>query len=295
MLNTNVLQETLPKIPGLLNAREDLDGQDICSGGPCPADQRRPAPNACKIYYPKRRQRLRERFRKTSFAGFSKYEALELLLTYTIPHGDIKPVVMALIKKFGGFQEVLDATFEELSSVKGMDENSATFIITLKPCASLYLKQSLIKKKKISSTTDLIKYCMTEMKGLKNEQFRAIFLNSQNEMLAEEIIQEGTVDQTVVYPRKVMERALHHKASGMIFVHNHPSGRFNPSIDDIRLTAVLKQAANCLQLKVHDHLIISRAGYYSFRESELEARIGPQKNPAPWLGNDKAETFSSAC
>ncbi len=234
-----------------------------------PSHQKQPGFDAQKkIYYPNRRRRLRERFRKTSFEGFSKYTTLELLLTYAIPHGDIKPVVMELIRKFGGFQEVLDATFEELSLVKGLDEKSATFFTLLKPCASLYLKQSLIKKKTISGTTDLIEYCMTEMKGLKDEQFRAIFLNSQNEMIAEEIIQTGTVDQTVVYPRKVMERALHHRATGMIFVHNHPSGCFHPSMDDIRLTEMLKQAAKILQLKVHDHLIISSSGYYSFLESE---------------------------
>ncbi|MDA8387503.1 MAG: DNA repair protein RadC, partial [Nitrospiraceae bacterium] len=168
-----------------------------------------------------------------------------------------------------GFPGVMDASFEELVSVTGIGENSATFLVLLKACASLYLKGGLIENRKISSTMALIDYCMTEMRGLRDEQFRAIFLNSQNEMLADEIIQEGTVDQAVVYPRKVMERALHYKATGMIFVHNHPSGSFKPSREDIMLTEALKQAARSLQLKVHDHLIISRSGYYSFLESGL--------------------------
>ena len=220
-------------------------------------------------HYLDHRKRLRERFRKTSFAGFSEYEALELLLTYAIPRKDVKPLAKELIAKFGGFSGVLDAPFEELARMKGMGENSATFLALLKACASLYLKRGLIKSRKISSTMALIDYCITEMRGLKDEQFRTIFLNSQNEMLADEIIQEGTVDQTVVYPRKVMERALHYKATGMIFVHNHPSGSFKPSKEDIMLTEALKHAARSLQLKVHDHLIISRAGYYSFLESGL--------------------------
>ena len=163
----------------------------------------------------------------------------------------------------------MDAPFSELIKVKGMGENSATFLTLLKACTSLYLKRSLVKKKTISSTTALIDYCMAEMKGLKDEQFRAIFLNSRNEMVGDEVIQEGTVDQAVVYPRKVMERALHYKATAMIFVHNHPSGSFNPSKEDILLTEALKMAAKSLQLKVHDHLIVSRKGYYSFLERGL--------------------------
>jgi DNA repair protein RadC len=107
------------------------------------------------------------------------------------------------------------------------------------------------------------------MRGLREEQFRAIFLNSQNEVISDEVIHEGTVDQSVVYPRKVMERALHYKASSMIFVHNHPGGSVKPSRDDIMLTEVLKQAAKSLQLKVHDHLIISKNGHFSFLESGL--------------------------
>ena len=222
-----------------------------------------------QAHYILHRKRLRERFRKTSFSGFPEYEALELLLTYAIPRKDVKPLAKELTARFGGFQGVLDAPFSELVKVKGMGESSATFITLLKACTGLYLKRSLVKKKTISSTMALIDYCMAEMKGLKDEQFRAIFLNSRNEMLGDEVIQEGTVDQAVVYPRKVMERALHYNATAMIFVHNHPSGSFNPSKEDIMLTEALKMAAKSLQLKVHDHLIVSKKGYYSFLERGL--------------------------
>lgn len=220
-------------------------------------------------HYLMHRRRLRERFRKTGFEGFQEYEVLELLLTYTIPRKDVKPLAKILIDRFGDFQGLLDAKFEEIVGVKGLGENTATFLTLLKASASLYLKKTLMKHKQISGTMALLDYCRAEMKGLKDEQFRTIFLNSQNEVIGDEVIHEGTVDQSIVYPRKVMERALYYKASAMIFVHNHPSGSLKPSKDDILLTEALKQAAKSLQLKVHDHLIISKNGYYSFLESGL--------------------------
>lgn len=222
-----------------------------------------------KAHYLQHRKRLRERFRETGFEGFKDYEALELILTYGIPRKDVKPLAKELITHFGDFQGVLDASFEELVKIKGIGENAATFLFMLKSAAGLYLKQSIRKKKKMHGTSALLDYCRVEMRGLKDEQFRAIFLNSQNEIIADEIIHEGTVDQSVVYPRKVMERALYYKASSMIFVHNHPGGSMKPSKDDIVLTEVLKNAAKSLQLRVHDHLIISRNGYFSFLESGL--------------------------
>ncbi len=152
---------------------------------------------------------------------------------------------------------------------QGIGEHAATFLGLLRACAGLYLRQGLMRKKKISSTLELLDYCRAEMKGLRDEQFRTIFLNAQNEVIADEVIQEGTVDQSVVYPRKVMERALYHKASALIFVHNHPSGHPRPSKDDVLLTDTLRKAAQSLQIKVHDHLIISKDGYFSFLEAGL--------------------------
>jgi DNA repair protein RadC len=117
--------------------------------------------------------------------------------------------------------------------------------------------------------TILVDYCRTAMGGLADEQFRVIFLNSQNEIIAEEIVQEGTVNQTVVYPRKVLELALKHKAVGLILVHNHPSGSLTPSTADRELTRTLVQASKTLNLTVHDHLIITRQGYFSLAEHNL--------------------------
>src|SRR3990172_12972786 len=157
-----------------------------------------------KPHYLHHRERLRERFRQTGFEGFRDYEALELLLTYAIPRKDVKPVAKERIERFGGFQGVLDASYEELISVNGIKENSATFLRALKECASFYLKAGLLKKRQITSTSELLNYCRMAMSGLRDEQFRVIFLNSQNEVVADEGLQEGTVNHSGGYPRKGM-------------------------------------------------------------------------------------------
>ena len=220
-----------------------------------------------KPHYAGHRERLRERFRKTGVEGFQDYEALELLLTYAVPRRDVKPLAKELIKKFGSVQGVLDAPFEELLEEDGLTENSATYIKVLKDCSALYLRgRARLGGQAISSTGAILDYCRVKLAGLRDEQFLAVFLNSLNEVIADEVIQEGTVNQSVVYPRKVMERALHHSATALIFVHNHPSGACRPSKDDKLITAELVRVAKGLQIAVHDHLIICRDGYYSFRE-----------------------------
>lgn len=223
-----------------------------------------------KPHYQGHRKRLRERFRRAGFKGFQDYEAIELLLSYAIPRKDVKPLAKNLIKRFGSLRGVLDAEFDELRSVEGLSERSATFINVLKECGTLYLREGIVRtSKKISSTSGLLDYCRSAMSGLKDEQFRAVFLNSQNEVIEDEVINEGTVNQSVVYPRKVMERALHYSATAMIFVHNHPGGSCRPSREDKALTTELVSVAKGLGIRVHDHLIICRSGYFSFLESGL--------------------------
>lgn len=220
-------------------------------------------------HYHGHRQRLRTRFLQGGWASLQDYELLELLLTFAIPFSDVKPLAKRLIAYFGSFAAVLDASFEELIQVMGLGEYSATLIRLAKACAEYYLREEALKRQRIPSLSALIDYCRTSMGGLKDEQFRVIFLNAQNEIIAEETIQEGTVDQTVVYPRKVLEAALKYKATGLILVHNHPSGKLTPSAADQELTQAIIQAARPLAITVHDHLIISRHGYYSMAEHQL--------------------------
>ena len=178
-----------------------------------------------KPHYSGHRQRLRDRFAMTGFSGFNDYEALEMMLFYAIPRRDVKPIAKSLIKKFGSLRGVLDAPTSELETVSGISSNAAVFISALKEFSALYLRQQLSDGQSVISNTQvLLDYCKTVMSGLRDEQFRAIYLNATNSVIGDEVIQEGTVNQSVVYPRKVMERALKHGATALIFVHNHPGG-----------------------------------------------------------------------
>jgi DNA repair protein RadC len=222
-----------------------------------------------KPHYHGHRQRLRQRFLTGGPGALQDYELLELLLTFAIPYSDVKPLAKRLIAHFGSFPRVFDATPETLMEVIGLKEYSAILIRLVKACAEYYLKQEALQRPQIASLASLLDYCRASMGGLADEQFRVIFLNSVNEIIAEEIVQEGTVNQTVVYPRKVLELALKHKASGLILVHNHPSGNLTPSAADRELTRALVKASRALNLTVHDHLIIGRHGYFSLAEKDM--------------------------
>ena len=134
---------------------------------------------------------------------------------------------------------------------------------------TLYLRQGAEVKEQISSTKELIDYCLASMGGLKDEHFAVIYLNARNRIIQVETIQEGIVNQAVVYPRKVLEKALKHKASAIILVHNHPSGHVRPSDADIRLTRVLQDAARVMDIVLHDHLIVGENRFFSFREEGI--------------------------
>ncbi len=222
-----------------------------------------------KPHYHGHRARLRSRFLQGGAGALQDYELLELLLTFAIPYSDVKPLAKKLIAHFGSFTRVFDATPEAIMEVTGLKEYSAVLIRLVKACAEYYLKEEVLDRQQISSLSALVDYCRTAMGGLADEQFRVIFLNSQNEIIAAEIVQEGTVNQTVVYPRKVLELALKHKATGLILVHNHPSGNLTPSAADLELTRSLVKASRALNLTVHDHLIISRHGYFSLAEKNM--------------------------
>lgn len=220
-------------------------------------------------HYHEHRQRIKQRFRKTGLDGFQDYEALELLLTYAIPRRDVKPIAKELVERFKDIQGVMDAPVEELALFPGLGEHSALLIKLAKECSGFYLKKKARGKPRVCSAPELINYCRMSMAGLKDEQFRVVFLSTQNEIIEIETLQEGTIDQSVVYPRKVMERALYHKAAALIFVHNHPGGNLRPSYADKEITNTLKDAAKSMDIEVYDHLIIGKDGYYSFRDSGL--------------------------
>jgi len=220
-------------------------------------------------HYLGHRDRLRKRFLNSKGNGLQDYELMELLLTFSIPRKDTKPIAKRLLAKFRNISGILDADLRQLKEINGIGETTIVLIKVVKYLLEFYLKEELLSKEKISSPEAVVKYYQFSMGGLKDEQFRAVYLNSKNQLIAEEVIQEGTVDHAVVYPRKVLEHALLYKASGIIIVHNHPSGSLEPSKSDIELTKRLRRAAKEMDIKIHDHLIITKKGYYSFYENSL--------------------------
>lgn len=215
------------------------------------------------------RKRIKERFLTSGLVAYKDYEVLELLLSFAINQKDVKPIAKDLIARFKTFQGVLDASFADLKKTKGLGEHSAVLLKLTRACSDYYLKGKIIKKDVIGSPEDLLTYYRSSMAPLTNEQFRVVHLNSKNEVIKDEILQEGTVDQTAVYPRKIMEHALKEKSVALIFVHNHPSGNPTPSDHDRHLTSSLVKAAETLSITVHDHIIIGKNSYYSFRQSGL--------------------------
>lgn len=222
-----------------------------------------------KPHYHGHRARLRQRFLTGGPGALRDYELLELLLTFAIPYSDVKPLAKRLIDHFGSFNQVFDAPAADLMEFTGLREYSAVLVKLVKACSEYTLRSEALKRQQLKSLSTLVDYCRASMGGLPDEQFRVIFLNSQNEIIAEEIVQEGIVNQTVVYPRKVLELALKHKATGLILVHNHPSGHLTPSAADQELTRALIRASRALHLAVHDHLIIGRHGYFSMAEQNM--------------------------
>jgi DNA repair protein RadC len=213
---------------------------------------------------------LKDRFSQAGLDTFKDYEVVELILAYALAQKDTKPLAKELIRTFGSLRGIVEAPLEKLKEVKGLGEHSALLFKLIKAASERYLRDRFIKSQNvIASPGDLINYCQSRMGWLKDEQFRMIYLNTRNQVIEEEVLQEGTVDQTVVYPRKVMENALRLKATALIMVHNHPGGSPYPSPEDRELTRTLTQAARNFQIKIHDHLIIGREGHFSFLENNL--------------------------
>lgn len=215
------------------------------------------------------RKRIKKRYLEAGLTSFHDYEVLELLLTFAINQKDVKPMAKELLARFKSVRGILDAPVEELKTIAGMGEHSAILIKLIRDFSDYYLREKACGRDVISSPADLLNYCRSSMACLKDEHFKVFHLNAKNEIIHDETLQEGTVDQTAVYPRKIIERALKHKAVALIFVHNHPSGSPQPSSHDKNLTRSLMKAAATMDIKVHDHLIIARDGYFSFNEEGL--------------------------
>lgn len=233
-----------------------------------------PRPVAAKASAPSKhyhghRARLRERFADTGPTGLQPYETLELLLFSAIKQGDTKPLAKALLHKFGSFAQVLAAPKERLQEVPGCGPKTAAFLKELQAAAILYAKDQVVESDPLSSWSKVIDYVRAAMAHNKKEEFRILFLDKKNRLIADEVQQTGTVDHTPVYPREVTKRALELSACAVILVHNHPSGDPTPSRQDIDMTNKINETLDALGIVLHDHIIIAGSGHVSFRGLNL--------------------------
>jgi DNA repair protein RadC len=215
--------------------------------------------------YLKHRERLRQRFYAGGAEALLDYEMLELVLFAAIPRHDVKPIAKELIRRFGSFEGVLSARPEQLKEVKGIGDSAATALKAVEAAALRLAKAKIIGKPALSSWEALLDYCSASLARSQIEEFRILFLDRKNVLIAEETHQSGTVDHTPVYPREVVKRALELGASALILVHNHPSGDPTPSRADISMTREIALAAKALKIDVHDHLVIGRGRHASFK------------------------------
>ncbi len=225
------------------------------------ASKDRPAP----AHYHGHRDRLRERFRDQGEGALADYELLELFLFRLLPRRDTKPIAKALLDRFGSLGGVFGASPALLQEVDGIGETVALELKLFAALSTRTLKRELKGKQVLASWASVIDYCHAVMAYEPVEQFRILFLDKRNALIADEVQGKGTVDHTPVYPREVVKRALELSATAIILVHNHPSGDPSPSKADIDMTRTIIDTARPMGISVHDHIIIGKDGHASLK------------------------------
>ncbi|MBN9006285.1 MAG: DNA repair protein RadC [Rhizobiales bacterium] len=234
-----------------------------------PADADNPPGFAEAPHYHGHRERLRERFRDAGPDALSDYELLEMVLFRALPRRDVKPLAKSLIGRFGSFAEVVHAPDARLRETSGLGEAAIIEIKLIAATASRVAKGQLKQRTMLSSWAAVIDYCRTSMAFADKEQFRILFLDKRNQLIADELQQIGTVDHTPVYPREVVKRALELSATAIILAHNHPSGDPTPSQADIQMTKAIIDISAPLGISVHDHIIVGKNGHASLKGLRL--------------------------
>ena len=218
-------------------------------------------------YIADHRQRLRARFLSGGADAMPDYELLELLLFRAIPRRDVKPLARELMERFGDFNRVITASEARLRDINGVADAIIVELKIIEAAAQRLARARVMQQPVVSSWDALIDYCHTAMAHRETEQFRVLYLDRKNVLIADEEQGKGTVDHVPVYPREVAKRALELNASAIILVHNHPSGDTTPSTADIDMTRQISNACDALGLTLHDHLIIGQSQELSFRSA----------------------------
>jgi len=211
------------------------------------------------------RDRLRARFADAGGAGLADYELLELALFRSIPRRDVKPIAKELLDRFGDLGRVCAASVQDLSEIKGISEKAALDLKLIEVLAIRMARGKVTGRVVLSNWSALLDYLRTALQHTATEQFRVLFLDKKNRLIADEHQAQGTVDHAPVYPREVLKRALVLNASAIILVHNHPSGDPTPSRADIEMTRLIVNAAKPFNIMIHDHLVIGREQTASFK------------------------------
>ena len=215
------------------------------------------------------RTRMRARLLTGGPDSVADHELLEMVLFLALPRRDTKPIARALLARFGSFAGAVSASLPELRGIEGMGEAGAAALKTIQAAALRLVRSEVMGQPVLANWDRLIDYLTAVMARERVEQFRVLFLDNRNRMLADEAQARGTVNHTPVYPREVVKRALELHATALILVHNHPSGDPSPSREDIEMTALVKQATAALSITLHDHVIVGNGRCFSFRQEGM--------------------------
>ncbi len=216
-------------------------------------------------HYHGHRQRLKEKFLACNGEGMAEYELLELLLFTALPRSDVKPLAKKLLAEFGNFAGVLRADIKELQRVKGAGQAVQFSAKIVQAAALKLLEQDIMAKPIVRNWQNVVDYCRARMGFEDVEQFRILFLDSKNSIIADELQQVGTINHTSIYPREVLKRSLALSATSVIMLHNHPSGDPTPSQADVDVTRQVEKALETVQIRLHDHLIVTRSDHVSLK------------------------------
>ncbi|GAB5488265.1 MAG: DNA repair protein RadC [Parasphingorhabdus sp.] len=215
------------------------------------------------------RARLRQRLLTGKGGGLHDHELVEYLLALAIPRIDTKPLAKTLIEEFGGFSGLLTADGDSLRKFPGLGETSVAAIKIVQVAALRLISEPLREKPILTSWQALLDYLRADMAHLIIERVRVLHLNSKNRLIRDELVSEGSIDQSAIYTREVIKRSLDLGSAAIIIVHNHPSGDSTPSRQDIAITKDICDAGRKLGIAVHDHIIIGKDGHTSFRSQGL--------------------------
>lgn len=216
------------------------------------------------------RQRIKTKYEKSGLNGWLDYEVLELVLSYAIPRKDTKSIARELLSRFKSINGILNADNRDLQSINGISKHTALFLNLLKDVSVLYMEKRMFGRDLLSSPQVVYDYLKISLKGLMDEGFKMLFLDNRNQLIAMETLKNGTVNQTIVFPRKIVERALFHHAVGVLIAHNHPSGSLEPSQEDQEVTKDIREALKTVDITLLDHIIIGGNEFFSFRENQIE-------------------------